>query len=320
MKRHFYFVSFLCLVAVIFFINFKEPDRMAAKVMEKEKRVMAILPSENNLFWEDVWESIREETEDSSFMLSEYDFSDIEEEKMLLDMAERTEADGILLCPKNTPDMEFYLRLMRLKRKDIKVVVLDAGIAPAYYHAFIGIDNYAMGEQIAQYICGHLEPGQPIILVRNNESLSVTMQKRMDGFYSVMKKNNLVSRIYTLETSSDTASGIAAIRDFLYEFDEPIYLAALGPNHTLKSAYAVAVSEMEDRVHIVGVGETEEALRHVENGTIRSLIVQDNRMLGQKSVQVMDRLLLGEMVSYDNKIDVAVITKENVQDYIKRKS
>lgn len=320
MKRYCYVICFFGFLTVLILLNFRNSEKNHADMEKEQKdgpRVMAILPMEHNLFWDDVWEGLRTEAEQSAYGLSEYEFEDIEEEQQLLDIAARTKADGILLCPKHTPDMKFYEQLSGLREEGVKIAILDANISPAYYDAFIGIDNYAAGEQIAQYICDRAEPGVPIVLVRNNSALSVTIQKRMDGFYSVMKKNNHLSDICPLETSSDVTRGISDIQDILRGYDTPFYVAALGPNHTLKSAYAVATSELSDLAHVVGFGETEEALHYVDTGIIEALFMQDNVMLGQRSAQIMEDLLLDAApVSRDNKIKLTMVSAENIQEYV----
>lgn len=290
---------------------------ICSEAVQKKYRVMAILPQENNPFWKDVWNGIREETQKASFALSEYEFSDISEENMWLDIASKTEADGILLCPKGTLDDEFYRKLEELRQKGTKIAILDTDIPEEYRDAFLGIDNYVAGKTLAYYLCNQLEPKQHVVLLRTGDPLSSVLQARINGFQAVMEEKQLSEYVQVVETLLDTYIDIEDIVDVLTQYDTPIYLVAIGPNNTLKAANIVSMSNLSSHVSIIGFGETEEAFKYVENGTIQALIVQDNFDMGKKGVEIMEGLLKEDgTVSDIEDITISMVTSENISDYI----
>lgn len=316
MKRYVCFIgpAFLAAAVLLFILLFKTDSPPSAA--QKDYRVMAILNPEGNLFWKTVWQGLRDGAGDSSFALSEYEFSDIAEENRLLDIALRTKADGILLHPKASLNDEFYEKLSSARAMGIKIVVLDADISVPDYDAFVGIDNTEIGAAVAEYISERFEENQAILVLRNDSTLSNTMQDRLDGFYASARENGLAPAITVLETSPDSSQGITELQNVLLSTDGTVYLVAFGPNTTLKAAGVVALSDLSGRVHLVGFGETEEALQYVKSGVIQALFVQDNYHMGKASAEIMERLLQnsGTLPFINQKINITLVTPENVAE------
>ena len=316
-QRLFYDLSLFFFIISLGILIFRPAPDHLSETIEKEFRVMAILPVEHNVFWENIWASIRDEAENSSFMLSEYEFSDIKDAGWILDLAEETKPDGILLCPKGTLSDSIFEQLARLKQQGCKIVLLDTQIPAAYYDVFVGIDNQAAGAAAAQYVCQQHTKQQPIIQVHNVfPPYPSTTQERIRGFHSVMEQNHLTPLLHDLITTSDASPGIPDIKNALQSYELPLFLIGFSPGFTLKAAFTVAASGLSDQIHVIGFAESPEALQYVQDGVIQALFIQDTRQLGQKSAEIMQQLLSGASVFAEYYIDVTLVTSENVSNYI----
>lgn len=315
---------FICFFAVIIIFLLGDPPAVSPDDIHKEYRVTAILPPENNLFWRGVWSGVRTAAQESSFSLSEYEFSDIENSNMedavrMLDIALQTKADGVLLCPKGNLSDAFYDRLKALWKQGTEILILDTKISSEYCDAFIGMNNEDAGAAVARYLCEQGDTGSPVILIHSNLHPETTV-KRIEGFYSYMEEQQASFQISELITTSDIPSGIRDILDFIETYDTPVYLVGFTPGYTLNAAYAVSSSHQSDKARVVGLAETAEALQYVADGAIQALFVQDNYDLGKKAVDIMEQLLTGEAVPEINRIDVELVTRENVSDYLETAS
>ncbi len=313
MKRYLLFAYlFIILVLMIPWTQWNQ----SLSDLKNDLRVMAILPLENNPFWKGVWNGIRESAQEASFLLSEYEFSDTQEAIQLLDIATKTDIDGLLLAPKVSLDQTFYEKLGQLRDKGVKVAILDTDIEAEYYDAFVGIDNSEAGTVLGEYLVSKLQPEQKILEIHGISPLSNNMQERIDAFHSVMEREGIRSQIETLEAASGYLQGTQNILKILQQSDDFMYLVAVGPGYTLYAASAVVMAEMSDKLDVIGFGETEEALQYVEHGVIEALFVQANTQLGKKGVQIMEQLLLGEKTEKRYDIDINLVTAENVQNYM----
>lgn len=279
---------------------------------------MAMLNPEGDLFWRNVWQGVRDGSDDAPYALSEYEygFSAAAEENELLDIALRTNADGILLHPKDTLNTEFYARLAAAKQQGMKIVLIDGNISTEDYDVFVGIDNVKIGADIADYISNQFESDQRILVLLNENGLSSALQDRVNGFFSAVNEKSLSVEIYTMETSSNISQGLPDIQNFLLE-NKITYLIAFSSTTTLKAAGAVSMSGLAQEVNVIGFGENAEALQYVENKIIHVLFVQDSYQMGKKSAEIMGQLLSGKKtVPSENKIDVYPVTFHNVAEYI----
>ncbi|MBD5547956.1 MAG: sugar ABC transporter substrate-binding protein [Lachnospiraceae bacterium] len=321
MKQHAFFICSACLATVLLFLILCQPD-FSSDNQQKNYRVIAILNPEGDMFWKTVWQGVQSSAEDAPFALSEYEytFSNTTEASELLDIAIRTNADGILLHPKDTLDSEFYNHLASAKQQGMKIVLLDGTILTHDYDAFVGIDNRNAGASAAQYIISNHEPRQEILLLLNENGLSNALKKRVNGFFSAIGEKSISTNVYTIETSSNVSQGIPDIQDFLLENDKITYLVAFSSTTTLKAAGAISMSDLAERVQVIGFGDNAEALQYVKSGIIKALFVQNSYQMGEKSVEIMEQLLLDEEpVPLENEIDIFLVTPDNIDEYMEKR-
>lgn len=321
MKRQ---LPFLCLTALFIFLIIGNAPRISYSDIQKEYRVTAILPPESNLFWNGVWSGVKTTSKESSFSLSQYEFSDIENSNMedaikMLNIASRTQSDGILLCPKGKLEDDFYHCLTTLKQQGIKILILDTHISSEYYDVFIGMDNEQVGASVAKYLYKQGNTDYPVILLHSNLKPETTVQ-RISGFYSFMEQHNTPFQISELITTSDISSGIGDILALIDSYDSPLYLIGFTPGYTLNAAYAVSSSQQADKAHVIGLAETKEAFQYVSDGIIQALFVQDNYALGVKAVETMEQLLSNQPISENHSIDIDLVTIDNISDYLETAS
>lgn len=313
MKRFLFFFYFA--IVIILVIPWEGSDNSFSDDTKKD-RVMAVLPDQSNLFWRGVWDGLRQNEEETSFSISEYEFSDTEEVLQLLDIAYHTEVDGIIFGPKISQSDSVYESLKKLKQKGVKIIVLDTELDTEYYDVFVGIDNANAGRTLGQYLCSKLQPNQQVIAIRSARKLSDTMQERMGAFHEIMEQKNVSNQIRIVEVSLDNPNGIQDILNILSRLDTSVYLVAMGPTYTLYAAEAVAMAGVSDKVQVVGFGETEEALQYVKDNIIEALFVQEHIQLGRKSVMIMEKLLSGQPVTADHDIAIHLVTVDNIEKEI----
>lgn len=307
------FMLYLLIALILIVPGQKKGDTLSR--LESAPRVMAILPSQNNPFWSGVWAGIHQSIPYASFVLTEYDYeiSDAETLLQLLDLAENVSPDGLILAPQVTLSASFYQKLKTLKEKGVKVIILNTDIDKEdYYDTFLGIDNIDAGIILGQYLALNLKPDQEILEIHNPPPFSNTLQDRIDAFHAAMEQEGLLSRVHTLETLLEYPKGIQDILSALQNNENLRYLVTMGPTYTLYAASAVNMMDLPYKVTVLGFGETQEALEYVEQGAIEVLFMQANTQLGQRSVQIMEQLLTGENTLKRYRIDINLITKQNI--------
>ena len=311
MKRIF-FILYLLVILILIVPGQKKGNTLSE--LESSPRVMAILPTSANPFWNGVWAGIRQNIPYASFVLTEYDYeiSDADTLLQLLDLAENVSPEGLILAPKAALSSSFYQKLQALRDQGVKIVVLDTDIEEDYYDAFLGIDNTAAGKTLGQYLVSNLKPGENVLEIYSKSLLNETTQDRLDAFHDVMAQAGLLSWIRTLETVTEYPQGLEDILGALENTKNLRYLVTVGPTYTLYAANALTLADLSPEVTVLGFGETQKAQEYVEQGEIEVLFMQANTQLGQRSVQIMEQLLTDGETQKRYGIDVNLITKQNI--------
>lgn len=269
-------------------------------------RVVAIFGSEDISFWEEVRQGLRRQAEEQGVVLTEYTPEDESLFPSLIESTYYTDVDAVAICIYES-DMwkECQPILKNMREKGIKVIVADTPPEIEDYDAYIGLDNYAIGQEMAENVYQNYEEGQRI-LVRYPGKENLVLDRRNRGFCDRLTELGLEDAIEYISMSTSTIEGITELKERMQQLDGSVVVAAFTTNATIDMAEIIHSEGLDEKVRLIGFGESDEAASYVDKGMVDVFYVQDNQGIGSQVIQAAEDLCSGR-VNEKKKWDVDVL-------------
>lgn len=201
------------------------------------------------------------------------------------------------------------------KKKKIPVILYDRKTSDEQFTAFMGADNYLIGEMMGQYLAGKLGGKGNIVEIGGLKGSSPA-QERHDGFINALKKYPGMQLVAYQSGDWTEASGEIAMRRILKEYDGKIDAVYGGNDRMTVGARRVIKENGKDNGNILYLGV--DALP-TENGGIRQ--VADSVLTasaiypthGDELLQLAIDVLDGKSVPRESILKSSVVTSQNAK-------
>ena len=199
--------------------------------------------------------------------------------------------------------------------KKIPVVLYDRKTNNEQFTAFMGADNYHIGEMLGQYLAGKLGGKGNVVEIGGLKGSSPA-QERHDGFANALKKYPEMQIVAYQSGDWTEASGETAMRMVLKEYDGKIDAVYAGNDRMAVGARRVIKENGKDNGNILYLGV--DALPTV-NGGIRQ--VADSILTasaiypthGDELLQLAIDVLEGKTVPKESMLKSSVVTSQNAK-------
>lgn len=199
--------------------------------------------------------------------------------------------------------------------KKIPVVLYDRKTNNEQFTAFMGADNYHIGEMLGQYLVGKLGGKGNVVEIGGLKGSSPA-QERHDGFANALKKYPEMQIVAYQSGDWTEASGETAMRMVLKEYDGKIDAVYAGNDRMAVGARRVIKENGKDNGNTLYLGV--DALP-TENGGIRQ--VADSILTasaiyptqGDKLLQLAIDVLEGKTVPRESFLKSSVVTSQNAK-------
>lgn len=180
--------------------------------------------------------------------------------------------------------------------------------------ANLSADPFAYGQQVAKAI-GEAVKGKKGTIAISQGSFNTTENAAADGFTKYMAENYKDLKVLKpVEEGFDVPTAIAravaviqANKDILGAFST----TGGGPQ-----TWSGAMDQANRKDLIcVGMDYTEQNIDLVKTGKIYAIVAQPLFDEAQKSVELLDKMLRGEKVTYFTPLDAPVVTKDGIDKY-----
>lgn len=202
----------------------------------------------------------------------------------------------------------------KVYKKKIPVILYDRKTNDEQFTAFMGADNYLIGEMMGQYLAGKLGGNGNVVEIGGLKGSSPA-QERHDGFVNALKKYPGIQTVAYQSGDWTEASGETAMRRILKEYDGKIDAVYAGNDRMAVGARRVIKENGRDNgVIYLGV----DALP-TENGGIRQ--VADSVLTasaiypthGDELLQLAIDVLDGKSVPRESFLKSSVVTSQNAK-------
>ena len=229
----------------------------------------------------------------------------VEQNKIISDLLDN-DIDALIVSPTNIHHTKEFVDAARIK--NIPVFSIDEEIDGI---AYIGSNNYAVGEMAAAFMANNLPEGSEVSVISGSANQNAHIQ-RTAGFVDYVEKNS--SLIIGKTTAAET--------QYRHAMNQAEKLLRSRPNtrgiFVTSAIMTLGVIEATENfpVMIVGVDTQNDAIIAVKNHNIDALISQDGHESGKLAIEVAAAHLNNQPVKEKNFITNELITAENAEQFL----
>lgn len=194
----------------------------------------------------------------------------------------------------------------------IPVVAIDA-ILPADgpQKAQIGVDNAQAGADLAVYLNETDAGGKMGIVGALN---SFIQNVRLDGFKNALDADK-VEVFSTVDGQNVQDIALTAAENLMTANPDMTLVYATGEPAMVGAVAAVVSQGRQADVALYGWDLTAQVIDGIDDGFVKAVIQQDPAGMGAASVDALMALTKGESVEAEISVPVAIVTKDNVEEF-----
>ena len=234
--------------------------------------------------------------------------NDIERQNELLKEAISEEPDAILFSPSSFTESNKILD--EAKEKGIRISFIDSYTEEPVQDLTVATDNLEAGEKLGKFAASLLGPDDQIAIVAHVKGVSTAVE-REEGFRKGLGDlaDNIVEVVYC---DSQYEKSRKLTNELMQKYPNLKMIAGMNEYSSVGAARAVKAAGAKDRIQVVGVDSSQEAVQLMENGVFKALVVQKAFKMGYMGVKETVRMLRGKDYEKDVNSGCELVTPDNM--------
>ena len=236
--------------------------------------------------------------------------NDIERQNELLKEAISEEPDAILFSPSSFTESNDLLK--EAKEKGIRISFIDSYTEEKVQDLTVATDNLEAGEKLGKFAATLLDPDDQIAIVAHVKGVSTAVE-REEGFRKGLGDlaKNIVEVVYC---DSQYEKSRKRTQELMEKYPNLKMVAGMNEYSSVGAARAVKAAGAKDRIQVVGVDSSQEAVQLMENGVFKGLVVQKAFKMGYIGVKETILMLRGKSYEKDVNSGCELVTPDNMYD------
>ena len=236
--------------------------------------------------------------------------NDIERQNKLLKEAISEEPDAILFSPSSFTESNDLLK--EAKEKGIRISFIDSYTEEKVQDLTVATDNLEAGEKLGEFAATLLDPDDQIAIVAHVKGVSTAVE-REEGFRKGLGDlaKNIVEVVYC---DSQYEKSRKLTQELMEKYPNLKMVAGMNEYSSVGAARAVKAAGAKDRIQVVGVDSSQEAVQLMENGVFKGLVVQKAFKMGYIGVKETILMLRGKSYEKDVNSGCELVTPDNMYD------
>ena len=236
--------------------------------------------------------------------------NDIKRQNELLKEAISEEPDAILFSPSSFTESNDLLK--EAKEKGIRISFIDSYTEEKVQDLTVATDNLEAGEQLGKFAATLLGPDDQIAIVAHVKGVSTAVE-REEGFRKGLGDlaKNIVEVVYC---DSQYEKSRKLTQELMEKYPNLKMVAGMNEYSSVGAARSVKAAGAKDRIQVVGVDSSQEAVQLMENGVFKGLVVQKAFKMGYIGVKETILMLRGKSYEKDINSGCELVTPDNMYD------
>ena len=234
----------------------------------------------------------------------------IEEQNRLLKAAIEKEPDAILFSPSSMSASDKLLK--KAKEKGIRITYIDSYTEEELQDLTVATDNVEAGRRLGEYARTLLDKDSRLAIVSHVKGVSTAVE-REQGFREGLGDyaKNIVEVVYC---NSLFEKSYELTNELMKKYPDLEMIAGMNEYSAVGVGRAVSDAGAKDRIAVVGVDCSQEAINLMEMGVYKGIIVQKAFRMGYMGVEETIHMLNGDSVSKNIDSGCELVTPDNMYD------
>ena len=234
--------------------------------------------------------------------------NDVERQNELLKEAIEEGPDAILISPSSFTESNKILD--EAKEKGIRISFIDSYTEEAVQDLTVATDNLEAGEKLGKFAASLLGPDDQIAIVSHVKGVSTAVE-REKGFRTGLGslKDNIVDVVYC---DSRYDKSYELTKELMKKYPDLKMIAGMNEYSSVGAARAVKAAKAENRIRVVGVDSSQEAVQLMEHGIFQGIVVQKAFKMGYVGVRETVKMLRGEDYKKNINSGCQLVTPDNM--------
>lgn len=310
-KKVFIMAVILIVASVVIFIGLLKPE--ATQTRKCSLIYIPKIRDDTNDFWTSVISGCRmaaEEYESELEIMAPDKEENVEEQNRLLRAAIEKKPDAILFSPSSMNASDELLK--EAKDKGIRITYIDSYTKEDLQDLTVATDNVNAGRMMGEYARTLLDKDSKIAIVSHVKGVSTAVE-REQGFREGLGDyaENIVETVYS---NSLYEKSYELAQKLMEKYPDLEMIAGMNEYSAVGVGRAVSDAGVKDRIDVVGVDCSQEAINLMEMGVYKGIIVQKAFRMGYIGVEETIHMLNGDAVEKNIDSGCELVTPENMYD------
>lgn len=310
-KKVFIMTVILIAASVVIFIGLLKPE--ATQTRKCSLIYIPKIRDDTNDFWTSVISGCRmaaEEYESELEIMAPDKEENVEEQNRLLRAAIEKKPDAILFSPSSMNASDELLK--EAKDKGIRITYIDSYTKEDLQDLTVATDNVNAGRMMGEYARTLLDKDSKIAIVSHVKGVSTAVE-REQGFREGLGDyaENIVETVYC---NSLYEKSYELAQKLMEKYPDLEMIAGMNEYSAVGVGRAVSDAGVKDRIDVVGVDCSQEAINLMEMGVYKGIIVQKAFRMGYIGVEETIHMLNGDAVEKNIDSGCELVTPENMYD------
>lgn len=270
----------------------------------------------NNPYWADAREGMNAAAEELG-VEAEFigpDTPDAAQQLRLFESAISRNPNGIAVSPINPETIASAIS--RARSQGIPVIAWDSPAPDTETIAYVGTDNVAAGERLAEALASNLnEEGQVAVLAGNLTAINA--RERLEGFEQGLEEYPNIE-IVTQETTGESVGGATSTAENLLQAQSDLdALVGITGADAPGAGLAVQGANQCGEVQVVGFDVVDQGVELMRNGCIQALVSQKPYGMTEQALELLNTLDEGgeaEQEAYDT--GTILVTPDDLEQFL----
>ncbi|MCM3630173.1 substrate-binding domain-containing protein [Paenibacillus glycanilyticus] len=303
--------ALLAVTALVLLLSAFNPRFLERKQKPSDITIQVILRSNESEYWQNVALGAQAAVKEfgiTMYITAAYEEDDAEGQMQAAMKSLLTKPDAIVLGASD--DEAFAPFLKAAADQHIPVIAIDSVLTSGKTKSYIGMDNYAAGQEALDELAKQLKGQGDIAIVAHAEG-GINGKLREQGIVDAMVNHpgiNLVDRVFC---SGDRDQCSEAVGQALHK--QPLDgIISLNTKSSLGAAVELKKKHAGERVKLIGFDSSPELLEMLQENQLQKLIVQNPFSMGYLGIKYAVDAALGHKVPPRVEMRSMLIDKQNM--------
>jgi ribose transport system substrate-binding protein len=238
---------------------------------------------------------------------------DVEKQMQIIENLLQTAVRALVVTPSGS--REIASAIAKANRAAVPVIVVDTRVDPKaaadnklQIASFIGSDNYEGGRLAGEHLAKSTG-GKARVAVLEGIPGHETGDSRLRGFREALQQHPGMTIVASQPANWERDLGFTVFQNMLQAHRDIDALFACSDLMALGAVEAIAAAGRSGGIRVIGFDALDDARKMIEAGRMDASVAQSPRDMGRIAVESAARLLRGEAVAAEQKVPIALVTK-----------